>query len=107
MAERYAVAMSLPECRDIRLTPTDYHSAMATGDRLSEVLATVRERIESMTGGPFGEQNTKMGLVAPSSAAPTTTSVTTNASLEAFTEGYGPSQNPSAHEVLDEVLTRS
>jgi Restriction Enzyme Adenine Methylase Associated len=38
---------------------------MATGDRLSEVLATVRERIESMAGEPFGEQNTKMGLIAP------------------------------------------
>ena len=38
---------------------------MATGDRLSEVLATVRERIDSMTGEPFGEQNTKAGLIVP------------------------------------------
>ena len=38
---------------------------MATGDRLSEALATVRERIESLSGEPFGEQNTKAGMIAP------------------------------------------
>jgi hypothetical protein len=36
--------------------PTNYHSPMATGDRLSEALATVRERIESLSGEPFGDR---------------------------------------------------
>ena len=38
---------------------------MAPGDRLSDALATVRERIDALSGEPFGEQNTKMGLIAP------------------------------------------
>jgi hypothetical protein len=38
---------------------------MVAGDRLSDTLATVRERIDSLSGEPFGEQNTKAGLIAP------------------------------------------
>jgi Restriction Enzyme Adenine Methylase Associated/Type I restriction enzyme R protein N terminus (HSDR_N) len=53
----------------------DYRSNQMTGkatihpmpddDRLAEVLVKVRNRIDSLAGEPFGEQNTKMGLIAP------------------------------------------
>jgi hypothetical protein len=38
---------------------------MPDGDRLTEVLVKVRDRIDSLAGEPFGEQNTKAGLIAP------------------------------------------
>jgi len=36
-----------------------------SGEGLAEVVVTVRQRIGSLSGEPFGEQNTKAGLIAP------------------------------------------